>query len=97
MFVLRIFGKILLISVWMFLGIAWLAVHLAVNIFGIVHGFWKVFLTLFIILSLVFGMYQNALILIAAIGVTFLILFAGAFIDVLLEEVRKRIGKAILS
>lgn len=97
MFILKIFGKILLIPVWMFLGIVWLAVHLAVNIFGIVHGLWKVFLTLFILLSLAFGMYQNALILMAAIGVTFLILFAGAFIDVLLEEGRKRIGKAILS
>lgn len=97
MFILKIFGKILLIPVWMFLGIVWLAAHLAVNIFGIVHGLWKVFLTLFILRSLAFGMYQNALILMAAIGVTFLILFAGAFIDVLLEEGRKRIGKAILS
>lgn len=97
MLVLRVFGKMLLIPVWMFLGIVWLAVHLAVNIFGIVHGLWKVFLTLFILLSLAFRMYQNALILIAAISVTFLILFAGALIDVLLEEVRKRIGKAILS
>lgn len=97
MFVLRLFGKILLIPVWMFLGIAWLTVHSALNIFGILHGLWKVFLMLVIILSLFFGMYQNALILMAAIGVTFLILFAGAFIDVLLEEGRKRIGKSILS
>ena len=97
MFVLRIFGKMLLIPVWMLLGIAWLAVHLALSIFGILLGLWKVFLTLVIILSLFFGMYQNALILMAAIGVTFLVLFAGTFIDVLLEEGRKRIGKSILS
>ena len=97
MFVLKIFGKMLLIPVWMLLRIAWLAVHLTLNIFGILHGLWKVFLTLVIILSLFFGMYQNALILMAAIGVTFLVLFAGTFIDVLLEEGRKRIGKSILS
>ena len=97
MFVLRIFGKMLLIPVWMLLGIAWLAVHLVLSIFGILHGLWKVFLTLVIILSLFFGMYQNALILMVAIGVTFLVLFAGTFIDVLLEEGRKRIGKSILS
>ena len=97
MLVLRVFGKMLLIPVWMFLGIVCLVVHLALNIFGILHGLWKVFLTLVIILSLFFGMYQNALILMAAIGVTFLVLFTGTFIDVLLEEGRKRIAKAILS
>ena len=91
MFVLRVFGKMLLIPVWMFLGISWLSVYLAVNIFGIMYGLWMVFLTLFIILSLAFGMYQNALILMAAVGITFLVLSAETFIEMLLKEVRKRI------
>lgn len=95
MLVLKLIGKILLLPVWVILAITWLVVHILVSIFSIFHGFWKAFFTLFTILAIAFGMYQNALILAGAIAVTFLILLAGAAIDLLLEEARKEVGRLI--
>ena len=68
-----------------------------VSIFSIFHGFWKVFFTLITILAIAFGMYQNALIFVGVIAVTFVILIAGAAVDLLLEEARKRIGRVIIA
>ena len=96
MLVLKLIGKILLLPVWVILAITWLVVHVLVSIFSVFHGFWKVFFTLFTILAIAFGMYQNALIFAGAIAVTFLILFAGASIDLLLEEARKEVGRLIM-
>lgn len=96
MLVLKLIGKILLLPVWVILAITWLVVHILVSIFSIFHGFWKVFFTLFTILAIAFGLYQNALILAGAIAVTFLILLAGAAIDLLLEEARKEVGRLII-
>lgn len=97
MFVLRLVGKILLVPVWLMLGIAWLVVHIVVSVFGFFHGLWKLFFTLVAILALAFGMYQNAVICLVAIAVTFLIMFAGVFVDVALEETRRLVGRAIVA
>ena len=97
MFVLKLVGKILLLPVWVILAITWLFVHIVVGIFSIFHGFWKVFFTLFIILAIAFGMYQNAFIFVCAIAATFLILLAGCAVDVLLETARKGVGRLILA
>ena len=97
MFVLKLIGKILLLPVWVILAITWLFVHIVVGIFSIFHGFWKVFFTLFIILAIAFGMYQNAFIFVCAIVATFLILLAGCAVDVLLETARKGVGRLILA
>ena len=96
MFVLKLIGKILLLPVWVILAVTWLVVHLAVSIFSIFHGFWKLFFTVFIILAIGFGMWQNAFIFICAIGTTFLAMFAGAFVDALLEIARRKVGRMIL-
>ena len=97
MFVLKLIGKILLLPGWVILAITWLFVHIVVGIFSIFHGFWKVFFTLFIILAIAFGMYQNAFIFVCAIVATFLILLVGCTVDVLLETARKGIGRLILT
>ena len=97
MFILKLVGKILLLPVWVILAITWLVVHIVVSIFSIFHGFWKVFFTLFAILAITFGMYQNALIFAGAIAFTFAILFAGVAVDVLLETARKAIMRVISS
>ena len=96
MFVLKLIGKILLLPVWVILAVTWLLVHIAVGIFSIFHGFWKIFLGIFIILSVAFGLWQNVVILSCAILATFLILFAGAAVEVLLETARQGIGRLIL-
>ena len=96
MFILKLIGKICLVPLWILIAIVWLLVHVAVCIFGIFHGFWKIFFSAFIILALAFGMWQNVLIFAGAILATFLILFAGAFIDALLEIARQGVGRLII-
>lgn len=95
--ILRLIGKILLIPVWVILAITWLVVHILVSIFSIFHGFWKVFFTLFTILSIAFGMYQNTFIFVGAIAAMFLILVVGVEIELLLEMTRRSIGSLILA
>lgn len=97
MFIIKLIGKILLIPVWVILGITWLLVHVIVDILGFVHGLWKLFFTFVAILTIAFGMYQNTFICVMAIAITFLIVLAGTFIEVLLEELSKAIGRVILS
>ena len=78
------------------LGITWLAVHILVSIFSIFHGLWKVFFTLIAILAVAFGMYQNAIVSVITIAVTFLILLAGTAIEVFLEYATRKIGRRIV-
>lgn len=97
MFIVKLIGKMLLLPIWVILGITWLLVHVVVDILGFVHGLWKLFFTLVAILAIAFGMYQNALICVVAIAITFLIVLVGSFIEVLLEESSKAIGRIIMS
>lgn len=97
MFALKLIGKILLLPVWLILLLVWGVVHVAVSIFSLFYGFWKLFWTAVIILSLCFGLWQNALLMGVFIAAVFLILFAGSFVDVLLETARKGVGQVILS
>lgn len=96
MFILRLIAKIVLIPVWILVGIAELAVHIVVGIFGTFHGIWKTFFTIIGILALCFGMWQNSIVCIIAIMATFLILLAGAFVNALLSITRESIGRLII-
>ena len=96
MLVLKLIGKILLLPVWVILAITWLVVHILVSTFSIFHGFWKAFFTLFTILAIAFGMYQNVVVCICAVVATFLILTGGVFLEILLEVARIRVGRLIL-
>lgn len=95
MFVLKFILKLVLIPVWLVLFMIWLPVHLAVCISGMFHGLGKLFFGALAILAIVLGMWQNAVIFASAIAVTFLVVIAGAMIDVVLEEARNQVGKAI--
>lgn len=55
--------NVFLLLVWVILGITWLAVHILVSIFSILHGLWKLFFTWIAILAVAFGMYQNVILL----------------------------------
>lgn len=94
---MKLFLKLFLLPVWVILGITWLAVHILVSIFGIFHGLWKVFFTLIAILAVAFGMYQNAIVSVITIAVTFLILLAGTAIEVFLEYATRKIGRRIVA
>ena len=92
---MKLLLKLFLLPVWVILGITWLAVHILVSIFSIFHGLWKVFFTLIAILAVAFGMYQNAIVSVITIAVTFLILLAGTAIEVFLEYATRKIGRRI--
>lgn len=93
---MKLLLKLFLLPVWVILGITWLAVHILVSIFNIFHGLWKLFFTLIAILAVAFGMYQNAIISVITIAVTFLILLAGTAIEVFLEYATRKIGRRIV-
>lgn len=94
---MKLLLKLFLLPVWVILGITWLAVHILVSIFNIFHGLWKLFFTLITILAVAFGMYQNAIVSVITIAVTFLILLAGTAIEVFLEYATRKIGRGIIT
>lgn len=96
MLILKIIGKILLLPVWILLAVCGLLVHIIVGIFNIFRGFWTVFFSILTLIALCFGMWQNALFFIIAIAAAFILLLVGSFIDLLLEEIRRCIGRFIL-
>ena len=96
MIILKVIGKILLIPVWVILGLSWVIVHILVAMFGVFHGFWKIFFGLVAFLALCFGMWQNAIAAVLAIAATFLIFLAGSFIEALIALVMEVVGKRIL-
>ena len=95
MFVLKFILKLVLIPIWLILLIIWLPVHLAVCICGMFHGLGKLFFGALAILAIVLGMWQNAVIFVSVIAVTFLVVIAGAMIEVVLDEARHQVGKVI--
>lgn len=97
MFVLRLVGKILLVPVWLLLAACWLPVHLLVCICGLCHGIGKLFFGALVILAALLGMWQNVIIFSVFIGCTFLVVFAGAFLEMLVEEARRGVGSLILA
>lgn len=96
MFVLKLIGRIALIPVWIVIRMTELVVHIIVGIFSVFHGIWKTFFTIFAILALCFGMWQNSIAFVIAIAVTFLILLAGSFVDALLSIARESVGHLII-
>lgn len=96
MFVLKYIAKLVLIPVWLMLLIIWLPVHLAVGICGMFHGLGRLLLGGLAILAVVLGMWQNAMLFIAFIVGTFLVVLAGTIVEVILEEARHGIGAVIV-
>ncbi len=96
MFVLKMIGKILLIPVWVVLGLAWVIVHILVAMFGVFHGFWKIFFGLVAFLALCFGMWQNAIVAVLAIAATFLIFLTGSFIEAVIALIMEGVGHVII-
>lgn len=96
MFILKFIVKLILIPVWMVLLIIWLPVHLAVCISGMFHGLGKLFFGMLAVLAIALGMWENAMVFSAFIAGTFIIVLAGAVLEVLLEEARHGIGSIII-
>lgn len=98
MFIVKLIGRILLIPVWILLLIAWALVAAIVNIYGLIKGFATLFLGLILIGWLIWYRHlpTGYLILAIAEGILLTILFAGSFVQVILEEARRSIGNIIV-
>lgn len=98
MFVLKLFGKVLLIPVWILVAIAWIFVKIMVSIYSFARGFVVFGLGALIVGTFIcYHDWKQVLFLMCLYGVTFAILFVGVFIEVGLEGVQLIIGKTIIS
>jgi hypothetical protein len=97
MFLLRLVGKVMLIPVWILVVMAWIFVKAAVSIYSFARGFAVLGLGALIIGTVIYYHdWQQVLFLMCMYGVTFVVLFAGVFIEVGLDSLRKLIGKTII-
>ena len=98
MFILRLVGKVLLIPVWILVAIIWIFVKVVVSIYSFARGFVVLGLGALMIGTLVcYHDWKQVLFLMCLYGVTFVILFAGVFIEIGLESVRILVGKTIMT
>lgn len=96
MFFLKPLVKMILILIWLALFVMWLPVHLAVSICGLLHGVGKILFGVFTVLAVFLGMWKNALIFASTIAGTFIIVFFGVLLEMILENARHSIGSAIV-
>jgi uncharacterized membrane protein len=89
MFILKLLGRVLLLPVWLLLGLCRVSVHLAVGICSVFHGLGKLFFGGCLLLALAFGMWQNAALFAVLMALLLVLVFAGAVLEVLLEEAMK--------
>lgn len=98
MFLLRLVGKVMLISVWILVAIAWIFVKAAVSIYSFARGFVVLGLGALMIGTVIcYHDWKQVLFLMCLYGVTFAVLFAGVFVEVGLETMRALIGKTIIA
>lgn len=96
MFLLKLLGKVMLIPVWILVAIAWIFVKAVISIYSVARGFVVFGLGVLMIGTLIcYHDWKQVLFLMCLYGVTFLVLFAGVFIEVGLESIRALVGRVI--
>lgn len=97
MFLLRLVGKVMLIPVWILVVIAWIFVKVVVSIYSFARGFVVLGLGVLIVGTLLcYHDWKQVMFLMCLYGITFAVLFAGVFVEVELEDIRRLIGKIII-
>lgn len=97
MFIIKMLGKIILIPIWIFIAMLHVIVSFAVSIIGFVKVLSGMILGLLLIGTII--CYHDAIqavFLIALIVIGYLLLFSGVAIEVLLETLRKNVGRLIM-
>ena len=98
MFILKLAGKILLLPVWLILFVIGLAVKMAVQTYAVVRGILGFIFTLLIIATAYcYHDWVQVAFLFALSVILYLILFAGVFVDTVLDMTRESIIDFILS
>ena len=98
MFILKLAGKILLLPVWLILFVIGLAVKMTVQIYAVVRGILGFLFTLLIIATAYcYRDWVQVAFLFSLSVILYLILFAGVFVDTVLDMTRESIIDFILS
>lgn len=92
MFILKLAGKILLLPVWLILFVIGLAVKMTVQTYAVVRGILGFIFTLLIIATAYcYHDWAQVAFLFSLSVILYLILFAGVFVDTVLDMTRERI------
>ena len=98
MFILKLVGKILLLPVWLILFVIGLAVKMTVQTYAVVRGILGFIFTLLIIATAYcYHDWAQVAFLFSLSVILYLILFAGVFVDTVLDMTRERIIDFIIS
>lgn len=95
MIILKWIGKILAIPVLLFTSMMWLVVKALVVIYGLCYGLLGIGVVVAMILFLAYQEWANVVALIVIAVLAFVVLFAGTFIEVLLEQANSGLRKII--
>ena len=86
MIILKWIGKLLAIPVLMVISLAWLVVKAITALYGLCYGLLGIGIVVAMLLFLAYQEWANVIALIVIAVAAFAILFAGTFIQVMLEE-----------
>lgn len=95
MIILKWIGKVLAIPALLITSLVWLVVKALAAIYGLCYGLLGIGVVAAMILFLAYQEWENVVALIIIAVAAFVVLFAGTFIQVLLEEVNSSLRKII--
>ena len=95
MIILKMLGKLLAIPVLLVTSLVWLVVKAMTAIYGLCYGLLGVGIVAAMILFLAYQEWATIIALIVIAVVAFAVLFAGTFVQVLLEEANRGLRKII--
>lgn len=95
MIILKMLGKLMAIPALIVTSLMWLVVKAMTAIYGVCYGLLGIGVVAAMILFLTYQEWENVVALIVIVVVAFAVLFAGSFIQVLLEEANSGLRKII--
>ena len=91
----KIIGKIFAVPLLVVTFLAWLVVKAMTTIYGVCYGLFGIVIAAALILFLGYQEWANVIAVIVIAAVAFGVMFAGTFIQVLLEEANSNLRKII--
>lgn len=95
MIILKLVSKLLVIPALLVTSVLWLIVKALIALYGLCYGLLGLGVAAAMILFLAYQEWMNVIALVVIAVVAFAILFAGTFIQVLLEEVNSGLVKVL--
>lgn len=98
MIILKLAGKIVLLPVWVILTVLGIGVKILVEMYSVIRGFFGLLLAALILgTAICYHDWIQVAALAIASALLYLVLFAGVFIDSILDITRENIADFILS